>query len=261
MVDRVFSDARLAALYDKLYPRVQSKDFDFYLPLVMAAETVLDVGCGTGAMLHHARQAGHAGRLCGLDPAAAMLAQARKRTDVEWICGDLTSVNWAREFDLVVMTGHAFQTLVEDSDVRASLAVVRRALKEDGRFAFDTRNPAGRAWKNWTPDNPVEVTDEQGERVRVTRQVEAPFDGRVLSFTETFTCRSWDQPQVSRTTLRFLPADALCTFLAEAGLVIEQQFGHWDRQPLTSTSPEIITIAQASPHPSDRLVRDAPQRR
>jgi len=35
----------------------------------MAAPSVLDVGCGTGAMLHEARQLGHVGRLCGLDPA------------------------------------------------------------------------------------------------------------------------------------------------------------------------------------------------
>jgi len=246
MVDRSFSDARLAALYDKLYPRSQSRDLDFYMPMVMAAEAVLDVGCGTGGLLHEARQAGHAGRLCGLDPAASMLAQARKRTDIEWTCGDLTSVNWVREFDLVVMTGHAFQVLVEDNDLRASLASVRRVLKEDCRFAFETRNPAARGWANWTMASAVEIADEHGAIVRAIRRVETPFDGRVLSFSETFTCESWDQPLVSRSTLRFLSADALCSFLAEAGFVIEQQFGDWDRRPLTGTSAEIITIARVS---------------
>jgi SAM-dependent methyltransferase len=112
MVDLAYSDARLAALYDRLYPRPPS--FDFYLPMMMAARTVLDVGCGTGALLHEARRAGHAGRLCGLDPAAGMLAQARTRTDIEWICGDLLSVGWVGEFDLILMTGHAFQVLIAD---------------------------------------------------------------------------------------------------------------------------------------------------
>jgi len=32
--------------------------------------------------------------------------------------------------------------------------------------------------------------------------------------------------------------------LTEAGLVIEAQFGDWDRSPLTELSPEIITIAR-----------------
>ena len=52
--------------------------------------------------------------LCGLDPAEAMLQVAQQRPDVEWVHGDLASVDWHREFDLVVMTGHAFQVLVDD---------------------------------------------------------------------------------------------------------------------------------------------------
>ena len=78
MADFQFSDARLAALYDAFSPWDDRGDFGFYLPLVMSARAVLDVGCGTGALLHAARQAGHTGRLCGLDPAAGMLAQARR---------------------------------------------------------------------------------------------------------------------------------------------------------------------------------------
>ena len=37
--------------------------------------------------------------------------------------------------------------------------------------------------------------------------------------------------------------DALSRFLSDAGFAIEQQFGDWERQPLTDDSPEIITIA------------------
>ncbi len=92
MVQRQFADDRLAALYDLFYPPTQRDDFAFYLPLVMAARAVLDVGCGTGALLRLARKSGHAGRLCGLDPAAGMLNQARQRSDVEWVQGDLSSV-------------------------------------------------------------------------------------------------------------------------------------------------------------------------
>src|SRR4051794_40640049 len=110
MVDRLFSDVNLARLYDALCE--DREDFGFYLPLVMSAESVLDVGCGTGVLLRRAREAGHEGRLCGLDPADAMLAQARGRQDIEWVLGDLSAVGWDREFELVVMTGHAFQVFV-----------------------------------------------------------------------------------------------------------------------------------------------------
>ena len=187
-------------------------------------------------------EAGHTGRLCGLDPAAAMLWQARKRPDIEWVLGDLGSVHWRREFDLVVMTGHAFQVLVEDDQLRESLAAIRSALTEDGRFVFETRNPLAREWESWTPDNAVEVVHD-GRRVRMAHQVETPVAGDRVSFTITFTSPGWGQPQVSQSTLRFLNADSLSSFLSEAGLAIEEQFGDWDRQELTDTSPEIITVA------------------
>jgi len=190
VVDRQFSDARLAALYDVLCPFEPRGDFRFYLPLVMSAQTVLDVGCGTGALLHRARQDGHTGRLCGLDPGVGMLEQARKRSAIEWVLGDLASVAWDREFDLVVMTGHAFQELVEDAELRASLAAIRSALTENGRFAFETRNPLVREWERWTPNNAVEVTDAAGAVVRVGSQVETPVEGDLVRFTTTFTSLS-----------------------------------------------------------------------
>jgi SAM-dependent methyltransferase len=242
VVDHAYSDTYLAALYDVLNPLGPSDDF--YLRLVMSADSVLDVGCGTGALLHEARKAGHTGRLCGLDPAGGMLDRARKRSDIEWCLGDLASAAWEHEFDLVVMTGHAFQVLVSDDELRASLAAIRSTLTEDGRFAFETRNPLLRAWERWKPDNAVEVTDAAGVVVRVWHEVEAPVAGDVVSFTETFASSSWDSPQLSRSTLRFLDAASLSSFLSAAGLTIEEQFGDWTAQPLTDTSSEIITIAR-----------------
>ena len=244
MVDRLFSDTGLAALYDSFCPWERRGDFDFYLPLVMSADAVLDVGCGTGALLHGARDAGHTGRLVGLDPAPGMLEQARRRSDIEWVLGDLASVAWRDEFDLVVMTGHAFQVFVEDDELRASLAAIRAALTEHGCFAFETRNPAVRAWEDWTPDNAAEVVSTAGAVVRMAHEVDAPVNGDLVSFTITFASAAWDGPQVSRSTLRFLDADSLSSFLSEAGLAIDQQFGDWDRQPLSGTSPEIITLAR-----------------
>ena len=55
MVDRLFVDPWLAELYDRWSPGEQRDDFAFYLPLVMAAPRVLDVGCGTGELLGMAR--------------------------------------------------------------------------------------------------------------------------------------------------------------------------------------------------------------
>ncbi len=199
-------------------------------------------------LLHRARDAGHAGQLCGLDPAEGMLRQARRRSDIEWILGDLGSVGWSQQFDLVVMTGHAFQVFVDDDELRVSLAAIRSALTNEGSFAFETRTPLVREWDRWTPGNEVEATDAAGAVVRMEHEVETPVEGDVVRFTTTFTSPSWERPQVSRSTLRFLDADSLSSFLSGAGMTVDEQFGDWNRNPLTDTSPEIITIASRARH-------------
>lgn len=236
-----YSDYETAALYDLLNPWGPSDDF--YLALVMEAEAVLDVGCGTGALLHRARREGHTGRLCGVDPDQAMLEIARRRSDIEWWPGTAAAMAWSQEFDVAIMTGHAFQFLVSDDEVRASLAAIRRALRSGGRFVFETRNPLVRAWEEWTPQHGIEVVDPAGRRVRVTNDVEAVV-GDVLTVSESI----WDQDgtllRKDLAEIRFLDVDSLTAFLADAGFQIEAQYGDWSRAPLTPTSPEIITIAR-----------------
>jgi ubiquinone/menaquinone biosynthesis C-methylase UbiE len=193
--------------------------------------------------LHGVRDRGHTGRLCGLDPAVGMLEQARKRTDVEWVLGELSAVAFDREFELVVMSGHAFQVFVSDDELRAALAAIRAALTDGGRFAFETRNPLAGAWERWTADYGHDITDADGVAVRYQHVVDEPFDGRVVHFTSTYTSPAWDRPETSTSTLRFLDNGALHGFLAEAGLSVDEQFGDWDGSPLTDASTEIITFA------------------
>lgn len=228
-----------ACWYDVMNPWGPSDDF--YLELVMGASSVLDVGCGTGTLLRRARAAGHTGRLCGLDPDPAMLAQAQDRSDVEWVPADAASAVWDREFELALMTGHAFQVLLSDDELRRSLRAIRAALLDGGRFAFETRNPKARAWERWNTS--YEVRNPDGESVRVTYAVHE-VAGDVVRLSETLSGHWWTEEQVSHGALRFLAPDALSEFLADTGFTVEKQFGDWRRGPLAHASEEIITIAR-----------------
>jgi len=76
MPDAIFADPRLAAVYDVFNP--PGNETAFYLDLAGPAPLrVLDVGSGTGRLACALAARGH--RAAGADPAAAMLAIARRR--------------------------------------------------------------------------------------------------------------------------------------------------------------------------------------
>lgn len=241
----MYTDADAAALYDLLNPWDGDRypGDACYDALVRTAGAVLDVGCGTGGMLHQARTGGHRGRLVGLDPDRAALARAARRTDVEWVAGAAADARWDREFDLATMTGHAFQCLVDDDELRASLVAVRAALRDGALFAFETRHPQARAWADWTPANATEVTDPAGRALRVWHQVES-VDGDVVTLTETTGTADGTVLRVDRARLRFLGVAELTAALAGAGLAVQAQYGDWYGGPVTGTSREIVTLAR-----------------
>jgi SAM-dependent methyltransferase len=243
--DRIFSEQNLAELYDLFNPwGGRSGDDEFYIEYVLNADSVLDVGCGTGLMLRKARELGHSGRLVGLDPADAMLDVGRRdRSDIEWIYGDLSTVHFDREFDLVIMTGHVFQVFLSDDDVLRMLRSVRQALTDGGRFIFETRNPSVRVWEGWGPGNAREIAHPAGGVARMEYREPAEVEGEFVTFTHYFTAPTFDGAEQSTSTLRFMGVERLNALLNNAGLNIDSQYGFWDRTPVTETSPEIITIA------------------
>jgi SAM-dependent methyltransferase len=197
-------------------------------------------------LLKRARETGHSGRLCGVDPDEAALKLARRREDIEWVAGVAATMTFSQEFEVAVMTGHAFQCLVTDDDVRTSLASIRRTLSNGGRFVFETRNPSARAWETWRPENATDVVDLSGRELRISHDVE-DVSGEIVTFTETTAEPGGAPLRVDRAALRFLTVDALEAFLREAGFVIEAEFGGWSREPLAPASPEIIVIAASAP--------------
>lgn len=218
--DPYFTDPRLAATYDVF----EGDRDDLELYEAVAAEfdvmAVLDVGCGTGVLA--CRLAARGLTVTGVDPAAASVDIARvtpTADGVAWIVGTVDDAP-ADAFDLVTMTGNVAQVFVTGAQWAGVLDGCHRALRPGGLLAFETRDPARRAWERWTPDaTRVTATLADGDRAEtwcVVTNVEPPL----VSFRYTTRFASDGAELVSTSTLRFRTRAELDASLDTAGFDI-----------------------------------------
>ncbi len=232
-LDPHYTDADLVALYDAECG--WSVDRAFYAAL--PGETpcrVLDIGCGTGLIAATIAQAGHT--VTGVDPAAAMLEVARKRAGgdaVRWVQGFAADVTGA--FDLIYMTGHAFQTLLTDAEIADLFRSVRGLLAPQGRFVFETRNPAMDWASRWDHSK---IVDGPHGPVPLRRWVDEDT-GDQITFTTRYDLPGGPKDSVS--TLRFCTLPELTALAQACDLRVHQVNGDWDGSPFDAThSDEII---------------------
>ncbi|MGH3192305.1 MAG: class I SAM-dependent methyltransferase [Streptosporangiaceae bacterium] len=147
MPDAIFAYPRLAAVYDTFDGH--RDDLNSYLALAeeLAADTVLDIGCGTGSLAVLLAAGGRT--VVAVDPAEASLTIAKAKygaAKVRWIHGDATGLP-PLNADLAVMTGNVAQVFLTDDEWESSLAAhgyrvvdVRDAPDRPGReFVFIAR--------------------------------------------------------------------------------------------------------------------------
>jgi ubiquinone/menaquinone biosynthesis C-methylase UbiE len=238
-----YCDPVLVALYD--LEDIERADFGFYLELAeRRGMRVLDVGCGTGALALRFADRGHC--VTGLDPAAAMLDCARRKPGAEtvtWIAGDARTFAMPQRFDLIVMTGNAFQTLLSDADQIAALANMGRHLAEDGRIAVETRNPDVAEWRHWTPDAHRELLQHPAlGPVDVHWQAYPTAEPEIIALETHYLFQASGARRVSHSRLRFAPLDTLSRTIAAAGLEVEHWYCDWQRQTLHDRCLEYIPV-------------------
>lgn len=248
MIDH-YNQAELAVLYDD--ENGWDKSADFYLGLAqrIGAKTLLDLGCGTGTVTRGIVKA-IGGSGVGADPAQPMLDVARRNTTdeaVEWIQGDARELRLGRQFDLVIMTGHAFQAFLTEADQVALFRTAAAHLAPEGRFAFDSRNPAARQWLEWVPAESRRVVDTAAYGAVEMWSEAVMQPDRILDLVEHYHILSSDQRLRSETRLRFSAPEELWDGMMAAGLAVEHCYGDWDRSAFRPDSREIIIVARGFP--------------
>jgi SAM-dependent methyltransferase len=170
----------LIDLYDPLDP--DRTDLEAYIAMVeeFGARSVVDLGCGTGVFALLLAERGI--EVIGVDPSIESLIVAQRSAApartifiyganrpvplvadrIRWIHGVATDLP-ELQVDLATCTGNAMQqAFIDDADWIDIRAAIWRVLKPGGRFIFETRDPARRAWESWTPELTRSTMDVPG---------------------------------------------------------------------------------------------------
>ena len=220
--DRIFDEPRLANLYDDLDP--DRSDLDAYLSIAreLGARSVVDIGCGTGTFVCLLATEGF--DVVGVDPAAAMLAVARRKCSsggVHWVHGVAADLP-ALQVDLTTMTGNVAQVFLGDDEWAETLDAVAGALRPGGSFVFETRRPEREAWLEWNRDESFERVEIDGVGALETWYELVDVSPPLVTFRSiTIFCNDGTE-LMSESTLRFRTHDEVVVSLDAAGFQVDE---------------------------------------
>lgn len=241
--NELYYDPDLAQFYD--LANEWRPSFDYCLALAEDATSVLDLGCGTGELTVALAQDR---AVTGVDPAAAMLDIARQRPGgekVTWVQADARSLRLDARFDLVLLTGHAFQVFLTSDDQMAALLAIAAHLTPNGRFIFDSRNPAIGVSENRDQANTLrQLNHPQLGLIEAWNESVYDTETAILAYENGYRICSSGREFSAPAKIRYTPQTEMAQMIAATGLVVVQWLGDWLGTPYHPDAQEIIPIGR-----------------
>ena len=210
----------------------------------------LEIACGSGLVTIPIAATGL--DTTGVDLARPMLEHARVKAEaqtlnIRWVEADAQSLNLGTQYQFILLTGNAFQAFLNRENQEALLASVKRHLAPNGIFAFETRNPSGH-------DLGTQLEEEFDQSYisvagyRVSVSFKQSYDPLAQTIYWT-SYRRWNDGKdnhIKETHIacRFTHPQELEALLHYNGFQVIEQYGNWNREKLSATSPSIISICK-----------------
>ena len=230
------------------------RDVHFWRRMAARANgPVLELGCGTGRVTIPVARTG--ARVVGLDRSSEMLSQAHKRsmrarlgTRVSWIRGDIRFLPFRKStrFDLVMAPYGILQSLVRESDLKATLAAVERVLARGGLLGIDLV-PDLPVWKDLR--NKVRFRgSRRGGKSRITliESVRQDRAKRLTIFDQKYVEQSGRTRRTRRFSLVFrtLTVPQMTRRLENAGFRIKAILGDYNGKPWDPRADVWLILAE-----------------
>lgn len=213
---------------------------------------VLEIACGSGLVTIPVAAQGL--DVSGVDLSRPMLEHARKKAEaqhlnIRWVEADARSFNLGTQYKFIYLTGNAFQAFLLREDQETLLASVKKHLAPDGIFAFETRNPSGH--------DLTDQLEEEFDQPYISvegHQVSVYFTQRYDPLSQVMywtSFRRWndgeqDHSKETRIACRFTHPQELEALLHYNGFQVIQQYGNWNKEPLSASSESIISICKVT---------------
>jgi SAM-dependent methyltransferase len=201
---------------------------------------ILDVGCGTGVVLHRLQVAGFDAH--GIDLAPGMVAEARKKVgDAQVRHLAMEALDDVAAFDLIVSLSWCVHYCADGGAMVEVLRRMARALRPSGQILLQVANGPN------LPTDPQ--TDHEDGPTGIPNDVQFGYhfameDEQTLRATYTYTCASLHESFREEHRLRVATLPAMLHAVAAAGLQVQAVWGSWRLDPADDAgSPFLLLTA------------------
>lgn len=217
---------------------------------------VLEVACGTGRVA--VELAAHGCQVTGLDHSPSMLDVARAKTagsNPRWLLRDMRSFALAERFGLVLVPGHAFQSMLTADDQVATLRRIHDCLFPGGLACVHIDHPG----IDWLSSLPVD-----GGEPELGPPIVEPGSGQPYRLacawtyaraTQTATAHiAWerlgpggdvlDRAEAAPLPMHVVGRVEMEHALQRAGFTVEALYGDFSRGSFVDASSEMVWLAR-----------------
>lgn len=239
----------LADLYDLEY--THDYDLPFWLSLAeREARPVVEWGAGTGRISVPLAAAGH--DVTAVEISGRMVERGKEKGGtVEWIVGDMRSVDAGRRYGLAICAFNSFLCLKSVDDASAFLRNAHEHLMPGGLLGIEVSAflpeelvdpPGGPALRH---DFTRVLPDGRLDRFSVSHYDAATQLMQMRLFYERYDASgTLESRRAHDLTIRIVGRSELELILQLTGFEVEAVYGSFEGEPFTSTSDHLIVLAR-----------------